>query len=80
MQAFLMGIKADAATNPHLLVIMTTVLTGATTKNDIYKAVTTFKDTMRTLGINSTNDSRKISSAYSKGRDYSKGRGNGGRV
>ena len=79
VQVFLRGIKADAAINPHLLGIKTTVLMGATTKNDIYKAVTMFKDTMRTLGIDFNNDSRRISSAYSRGRGYGRGRGNGGR-
>ena len=54
VQAFLRAIKADAATNPHSLGIKTTVLTGPTTKDDIYKAVTTFKDTMHITGMDVT--------------------------
>ena len=50
VQAFLRGIKADAAVNPHLLGIKTTILTNEDTKDDVYKAVITFKDTVRNLG------------------------------
>mgnify|MGYP003321269932 CR=1 FL=1 len=73
VQAFLRGIKADAAVNPHLLGIKTTILTNEDTKDDVYKAVITFKDTVRNLGgMTGVTDTRRVLSIQS-------GRGHGGR-
>ena len=69
VQAFLRGIKADAATNPHSLGIKTTILTDANTKDNIYGVVVTFKDTVRNLGVMSTaSKSMRISASYREGK------------
>ena len=87
VQAFLRGISADAAVNPHLLGIKTTILMSIYTKDDVYQTVITFKGTVRNLGgMTGVTDTRRAScmqrgrgrGGYDRGFGRGSGRSRGG--
>jgi hypothetical protein len=62
---FLKGLRADGRVNPHLLSVKTTIMTNDVLKENLEKAITAFKDTMRQLMNTSSNrDQRQISAAH----------------
>ena len=81
VDAFLKGIRADARTNPHLLSVKAIIVNNDNTKNNLRNAITSFKDTMRSIGgVSSERENRSVGSVY-QGRGGRGGRGgrNGGR-
>ena len=61
--------------------IQATILTDANTKDDIYRAVITLKDTVKNLGIMSTGgESRRTSAFYRESRGGRGRHGRGGRA
>ena len=69
VNAFLLGIKLDATINPQLLPIKAAILMNTTCKDNIGKAVITFKDTEKKIGIvMSGGNSRSIGAFYRGGK------------
>jgi hypothetical protein len=66
--AFLKGIRADGRVNPHLLSIKTTIISNDVLRNNLERAITTFKDTMRQLSNTSSDrEQRQISATNQQG-------------
>ena len=75
---FLRGIKADANINSHLLGLKSSIVLQNDTRDDLNKAIISFKQAVKVLGHSTKqgNDRRQIG-AQTRGRGY--GRGQGGR-
>jgi hypothetical protein len=78
--AFLKGIRVDGRVNPHLLSIKTTIISNDVLKNNLEKAITAFKDTMRQLSNTSLDrEQRQISAMNNQQGGRYNNRGGAGR-